>query len=64
MREDERGKKGGCDGNGVPFISERSGVGDGLQAAPRGGEGWGGARGQRGGQAVRRGLAAVLACGA
>jgi hypothetical protein len=41
MREDERGKKGGHNGDGTPFIGNVAGVGDGLRAAPRSGEVWG-----------------------
>jgi hypothetical protein len=37
--------------DGVPFIGDVAGVGDGPRATPRGGEAWGG--GQRDGRAVR-----------
>jgi hypothetical protein len=53
-REDERGKKGGCDGDGAPFIGDVVGLGDRPRVAPRDGEAWG-AWGHRGGQVARRG---------
>jgi hypothetical protein len=40
-REDERGKKRGHSGDGVSFISDAVGVGNGPRAAPQGGEAWG-----------------------
>jgi hypothetical protein len=40
-REDERGKKRGCGGDGAPFIGDAARVRDGPWAAPRGGKAWG-----------------------